>query len=69
MRTLQEIKQAIASLGPRDRALLAAELFSEEPVPKELEITLEMGLRDVQDQKVRPLEEAKDRLKRWASKS
>ena len=71
MRTLQEIKLAIANLGPREKALLTAELFAEGPVPNtmELESALDRGLRDVQEGRVRPLEEAKDQLKRWASKS
>ena len=71
MSTLDEIKTAIAHLNPRDKALLTAELFATEPQPDEtaLEAALERGLRDAETGRVRPIEQVKDLLPRWASKS
>jgi hypothetical protein len=60
MTTLLEIKEAISHLPPRDRALLSAELFSQEdPDAVELEASLEKGMNDVREGRVRPLQELK----------
>ncbi|SRR5712692_10830348 len=69
--TLQEIKTAIGNLNPRDKALLAAELFAmnTEPDEKELERSLERGLADVEAGRVRSIEEVKSMIPRWTSKS
>jgi hypothetical protein len=66
MSTLQEIKAAIAHLDPREKALLTAELFAMEPGPdqQELEAALERGLRDVEEKRVRPIEEVRDMILR-----
>ena len=71
MSTLQEIKAAIAHLNMHDKAMLAAELFAmdAEPDATELEASLQRGLSDVEAGRVRPIEEVKDMLPRWASKS
>ena len=71
MSTLHEIKTAIAQLEPREKALLTAELFAMEAEPdeKELEAALERGFRDVEAGRVRPIEEARDTIERWSSKS
>jgi predicted transcriptional regulator len=71
MSTLQEIKTAIAHLNAHDKAMLAAELFAMdvEPDAAELEASLQRGLSDVEAGRVRPIEEVKDMLPRWASKS
>jgi hypothetical protein len=71
MSTLQEIKTAIARLNPHDKAVLAAELFAmdAEPDAAELETSLQRGLCDVEAGRVRPIEEVKDLLPQWASKS
>lgn len=68
--TLQEIRTAIGHLNARDKALLAAELFAmTEPDEIELERSLERGLADVEADRVRPIEEIKSMISRWASKS
>jgi predicted transcriptional regulator len=71
MNTLQEIKSAIASLSPDDKALLTAELFAinSEPDSAALEAALERGLTDVEAGRVRPVEEVKAMIPRWTSKS
>ena len=71
MSTLQEIKVAIAHLDPREKAILAAELFAleSEPDETELDAALERGLRDVEAGRVRPIEEVRDMIPRWISKS
>ena len=71
MSTLQEIKTAIARLDPRQKAILAAELFAmaSEPDAEELEAALDRGLRDVEAGRVRPIEEGRDMIPRWVSKS
>jgi predicted transcriptional regulator len=69
--TLQEIKTAIGHLNASDRALLAAELFAmnAEPDEKELNDSLERGLADVEAGRVHPIEEVKNMIPRWTSKS
>lgn len=71
MSTLQEIKAAIARLEPREKELLAAELFAMTPEPEETEIeaALERGLADVKAGRVRPIEEVWDMIPKWVSKS
>ena len=71
MSTFQEIKTAIACLNSREKAILAAELFAMEcePDETELEAALERGLQDVDAGRVRPIEEVKDMIPRWVSKS
>jgi hypothetical protein len=71
MSTIQEIKMAIAKLNPRDKALLAAELFATSDAidDAELEAALRRGLKDVQAGRVRPIEEVKPMIPRWTSKS
>lgn len=71
MSTLHEIKMAIEHLNPRDKALLAAELFAMEPEPDavELDAALERGLRDVEAGRVRPIEEVRAMIPGWISKS
>ena len=71
MSSLQEIKTAIGHLNDRDKALLAAELFAmnAEPDEKELNRSLERGLADVEAGRVRPIEDVKDMIPRWTSKS
>jgi predicted transcriptional regulator len=71
MSTLQEIKTAIAHLDPREKAILTAELFAmeSEPDERELATALARGLEDVAAGRVRPLEEVRDMIPRWISKS
>ena len=71
MSTLQEIKTAIAHLNAHDKALLAAELFTMNSEPDEagLEMALERGLKDVEAGRVRPIEEVREMIPRWTSKS
>ncbi len=71
MSTLHEIKTAIAQLDPREKAILTAELFAMEAGPdeKELEAALDRGLQDVAAGRVRPIEDVRDMIPRWASKS
>jgi len=71
MSTLQEIKAAIAHLEPREKAILAAELFAmeSEPADAELEAALDRGLRDVEAKRVRQIEEVRDMIPQWISKS
>ena len=55
--SLQEIRTEIAKLNPRDKALLAAELFAtnDDIDDVELEAALQRGLDDVKAGRVRPL--------------
>lgn len=70
MSTLQEIKTAIASLNPGDKALLTAELFAlGDPDLVLLEAALDRGLRDVKAGRVRPIEDVEALLQGWISKS
>jgi hypothetical protein len=70
MTTLLEIKEAISHLPPRDRALLSAELFAQEdPDAVELEASLEKGMSDVREGKVRPLQELKGSFASWIAES
>jgi predicted transcriptional regulator len=71
MNTLEEIKTAIAHLPPREKAMLAAELFAQETKPEsaQLEVALERGLQDVEAGRVRPVEEVRAMLSGWATKS
>ena len=71
MSTLLEIKAAIASLPPVDKALLTAELFAMETEPDAVlvEPALERGLRDVEAGRVRPVEDVRSLLSGWISKS
>lgn len=71
MSALQEIKTAIAHLDPREKAILTAELFAMEPEPDEMELeaALGRGLRDVEAGRVRPIEDVRDMIPRWVSKS
>jgi predicted transcriptional regulator len=71
MSTLQEIKTAIAKLDPREKAILAAEFFAMASGPDEVELeaALERGVRDVEAGRVRPIEEVRDMVPGWLSKS
>jgi predicted transcriptional regulator len=71
MSTVQEIRTAIAKLNPREKALLAAELFATNDAvdDAELEAALQQGLKDVEAGRVRPIEEVKTMIPRWTSKS
>jgi len=71
MSTLQEIKAAIAHLDPREKAILTAELFAMESEPDEMELeaALGRGLGDVEAGRVRPIEDVRDMIPRWVSKS
>ena len=71
MSTLQEIKTAIGHLNDRDKALLVAELFAmnAKPDEKQLNRSLERGLADVEAGRVRPIEDVKNMIPRWTSKS
>jgi predicted transcriptional regulator len=69
--SLQEIRTEIAKLNPRDKALLAAELFAtnDDIDDVELEAALQRGLDDVKAGRVRPVEKVKEMIPRWTSKS
>lgn len=71
MSTLLEIKAAIASLPPADKAILTAELFAMEIEPDAalVESALERGLRDVEAGRVRTIEDVRSLLPGWISKS
>ena len=71
MNTLQEIKLAIGALNPREKALLAADLFAQhdEPDAALLETALERGLSDVAAGRVRAIEEVPAMISGWISKS
>lgn len=70
MTTLLEIKEAISHLPSRERAILTAELFAqEEPDEVKLEASLEKGLQDVRDGRIRPLQEVKGSVASWITKS
>jgi hypothetical protein len=69
--SLQEIRTEIAKLNPRDKALLAAELFAtnDDIDDVELEAALQRALDDVKAGRVRPVEKVKEMIPRWTSKS
>ena len=71
MSTLLEIKAAIASLPPADKAILTAELFAMEIEPDAalVEPALERGLRDVEAGRVRTIEDVRSLLPGWISKA
>jgi predicted transcriptional regulator len=71
MSSIQEIRTAIAKLNPRDKVLLAAELFATSDITDdaELDTALQQGLKDVEAGRVRPIEEIKPMIPRWTSKS
>ena len=71
MSTVQEIRSAIGRLSAQERALLAAELFAlkTEPDAEELNKSLARGLADVEEGRVRPIEEVKGMISQWTSKS
>ena len=63
--------QNFAKLNPRDKALVAAELFAtnDEIDAVELEAAFQRGLDDVKAGRVRPVEKVKEMIPRWTSKS
>ena len=69
--SLQEIKTAIAKLPAQDKALLVAELFAtnDPAIDAELEAALQLGLDDVAVGRVREIEDVKNLIPRWTSKS
>ena len=71
MSTLQEIKLAIGTLNPREKALLAADLFAQqdEPDAAVLGTALERGLTDVAAGRFRAIEEVPALVSGWISKS
>ncbi len=71
MSTLEEIRTAITQLNSRDKALLSAELYamSDEPELTELEAALDRGLADVEAGRVHEIEDVKNMIPRWTSKS
>ncbi len=71
MSTLQEIKLAIGTLNPREKALLAADLFAQqdEPDAAVLETALERGLSEVTAGRFRAIEEVPAMLSGWILKS
>jgi predicted transcriptional regulator len=71
VRTVQEIRSAIGRLSAQERALLAAELFAlkTEPAAEELDKSLVRGLADVEEGRVRPIEEVKGMISQWTAKS
>ena len=71
MSTLQDIKTAIEHLTLQDKALLAAELFATMPAPddRELDAALERGLHDVNNGRVRPIEDVRSLIAGWITKS
>ena len=69
MRTLEEIKAAIAQLSPQEKAMLVAELFATETSTEdeELERALTRGLEDANAGRVRPIEDVRDMIPQWIS--
>ena len=69
--SIAEIRDAIGALGPREKALLTAELFAinSEPNPDETERALQRGLDDVEAGRVREVEEVKNMIPGWTSNS
>ncbi|MBA3762324.1 MAG: hypothetical protein H0X04_03130 [Chthoniobacterales bacterium] len=69
--SIAEIRNAIDSLNPRDKALLTAELvaMNAEPELGQLEKALSRGVDDVDAGRVREVEEVKNMIRGWTSKS
>jgi len=69
VRTLEEIKAAIAQLSPQEKAMLVAELFATETSTEdeELERALTRGLEDANAGRVRPIEDVRDMIPQWIS--
>ncbi len=66
MTTLEEVKEAVAKLSRRDRAVLMAELIAMEET--ELDAALDRGLKDVEEGRVRAVEEVMEMIPGWAHK-
>lgn len=70
MSSLREIRQAIAGLSSREKAILGAELFvSEQPDSRELQSALDKGLKDLQVGRTLPAEEVRGMIAQWIAKS
>ena len=71
MSTLEEIRHAIGNLDPRQKAMLTVELFAMSPEPDAdaLESALQRGLNDVHAGRVREIEDVKNMISGWTTKS
>ena len=69
MSTVQEIQEAILQLPPRDRESLRHWLDATEEETPEMLAAIDEGLRSLREKGVIPLEQVRQNIARWASKS
>lgn len=70
MNSLTDIRKAIESLAPREKALLSAELFAmEEPDDSRLAAALQRGLDDIQSGRVHTAEQVRAAITQWTARS
>ena len=69
MSTVQEIQEAILQLPPQDRESLRRWLDATEEETPEMLAAIDEGLRSLREKGVIPLEQVRQNIARWASKS
>ena len=69
MSTVQEIQEAILQLPPQDRESLRHWLDATEEETPEMLAAIDEGLRSLREKGVIPLEQVRQDIARWASKS
>ncbi len=69
MSTVQEIQEAILQLPPQDRESLRHWLDATEEETPEMLAAIDEGLRSLREKGVIPLEQVRQNIARWASKS
>ena len=69
MSTAQEIQETILQLPPQDRESLRHWLDATEEETPEMLAAIDEGLRSLREKGVVPLEQVRQNIARWASKS
>ena len=69
MSTVQEIQDAILHLPPQDREALRHWLDDTEEETPEMLAAIDVGLRSLRDKGVIPLEQVRQNIATWATKS
>jgi len=69
MSTVQEIQEAILHLTPQDREALRHWLDDTEEETPEMLAAIDAGLRSLRDKGVVPLEQVRQNIASWATKS
>jgi hypothetical protein len=69
MSTVQEIQEAILHLAPQDREALRHWLDDTDEETPEMLAAIDAGLRSLRDKGVIPLEQVRQNIATWATKS